>query len=314
MIIRNKNFAKNLSGVLLLAAAMVGCSNSDELYESGSTDNEILLTSKVSFAKSTYDTMLHDGNKVGFYVTEWTNASTPGDPTATNLYSNVLLTSDGKGNFEYDTKMYYPLSGNKVDFYAYHPYQSTKPADITDIPFSIVEDQTSLTDYLASDLLWTKKDEVSKSNKKVPIEFKHKLTKLEFTIKKGNGTDLQNLSSVEVLNVLPETSLNLTNGSIARATGTPVNVTALGIKGTTENELTGGEAIIVPQAITGGSKLLQISVGDVKFSYAPKDATTFESGKKYNYIITINMGGIEVTSTISNWADGGSTSGEGNMD
>lgn len=305
---------KKILGITLLVGILASCSDSDEHFEPGTNNNEIRLTSKVSFARSAYDTQLNSGNKVGFYVTEWLDGATKGDPAVKNLYSNVELTADGKGYFDYGTSMYYPSSGNKVDFYAYHPYQSSAPADVTAIPFSINDDQTKLANYLASDLLWANNDGVNRNNTIVPIEFKHKLSKLEFTIKKGNGTDLQNLNKVEVLQVLPNTTLNLTDGSITEAGGTPVNVNALGIKGTIEETLTGGEAIIIPQTIGSDEKLLQVSLGDVSFSFKPGKETKFESGKKYKYIITINMGGIEVSSSIVDWIAEDPTEGNGIMD
>jgi len=314
MNIKNKNYMKKVLGALFLATLMASCSDSDNHITDEVPNNEIRLMSTVNFTKSEYDTQLNKDSKVGFYVTEWQDATTPGSLLTKNLYENVLLTALGNGKFEYGNKMYYPLSGNKVDFYTYHPYQSSKPSDLTAIPFTIKADQTDLTNYLASDLLWAKKTGVARTNLVIPIEFRHTLSKLEFVVKKGEGVDLKNLNKVEVLEVASETSLDLEKGSITQAKGTPVDVIALGIKPTTEAILEGGEAIIIPQTIAKDKKLLRISLGDVTFSYTPSDVTTFEPGKKYIYTITVNMGDIEVSSTIKDWDKGETIDEDGIMD
>ena len=307
---------KKVFGLLLVTAAITSCSSSDEHTSGpGSGNNEIRLTSKVNFTRSAYDTQLQAGSKVGFYVTEWADASTPGNPATLPFYENVELTADGNGYFDYATTMFYPQSGNKVDFHAYHPKSASVPTDVTAIPFGIQPDQTKLDNYLLSDLLWAVNEGVDRTNNIVPIEFKHKLSKLEFTIKAGDGVTLDNLDKVEVLQVAPGTTLNLATGAITAATGDPVDVSALGIAGTAGNELKGGEAIIVPQAKAGATKLLQITLGNVSFAYTPSDATTFEGGKKYSYVITVNMGGIVVKSSITDWdSSGDPTEGEGEMD
>lgn len=60
------------------------------------------------------------------------------------------------------------------------------------------------------------------------------------------------------------------------------------------------EAILVPQDMA--SKTLTFSLKDGgTLTYTIPTNTTFESGKKYQYHITLDLTGITVTSSIEDW-------------
>lgn len=60
------------------------------------------------------------------------------------------------------------------------------------------------------------------------------------------------------------------------------------------------EAILVPQVMSG--KILTFKLADGgQLTYTIPVSTTFESGKKYLYHITLDLTGITVTSKIEKW-------------
>ncbi len=74
------------------------------------------------------------------------------------------------------------------------------------------------------------------------------------------------------------------------------------------------EAIIVPQTVAQDKDFIQIYLkSGGKFTYKLEEETTFESGKKYKYIITANQTDLSVTSEIEDWGEGGTATGEATM-
>lgn len=298
--------------VLLLGILLVGCNN-----ELVITDQEtekvqpILLSSKIDLGVNTFrnsflrvqDTQFENGRKLNLFVTE------TGD--LDEILYNVVITADGNGGFTHQP-MFYPMSGNNIDFYAVHPQSAS--ADLSNtLTFSVATDQTAVADYLQSDLLYASKANVARTKNSVLLNFSHKLSKLSFTVAESDEADLALLSKLNILNVKPSTTLELTNGLLGSASGQGVNISAKGVQGTTgdETEVSGIEAIVVPQVIPAGVRLFEITIGTVNYYYQTTEELTFSEGKKYNLKLTIRQTGIELTSSIEDWTDGGTITGEG---
>lgn len=304
-------------GIALVAVAMVSCSSSDELNEGGNYNNEIRFSSRINQLRSVpyNDTQLEAGTKVGIYVVERTDANTPGNPNYGGIYENVQLEASGSGDFSSSMLMYYPSTGNNVDFFAYHPWQADNITEVGALSFNVQADQTELENYIQSDLLWAQTLNINNSNYVVPLTFQHKLSKFEFVLKKGDGiTDFMQLNKLEVLDILPGTTLDVETGEITEATGAAVNISAFGATATTEEEASTSAAILVPQTLPINKQLIRITLGEATYTYTLPSALVLESGKKYTFNITLNADGIEVTSTITDWIDGGSLEGSGDMD
>lgn len=301
---------------MLLLGVFVGCQ--DEMVDTGTGAEKaqsISLSSKIELDARTYsgglarlqDVQLVAGRELSLFITETGDLNTA-------LYNNVKITSDGNGNFTHQA-MFYPMSGNNIDFFAVHPYASAASLD-NELSVTIASDQASDNNYLQSDLLYASKANVVRSKNSVLLNFAHKLSKLEFTIKKGDEAELTDLSKVSVLGVKPSTSINLTNGALGAATGAATDVVVRGVRGAAagETELGGMDAIIVPQTIAQGVKLFEIKIGTVNYYYQTTEALSFLEGKKYNLQLTIKQTGIEITSVITDWTDGGTIEGDGNAE
>ena len=300
------NLLRNVFLFGAIALVFNCCSESDEVTkpEIPQGQTPIRLSSSVNLLRSgSQNTQIVSGQKVGFFLNE-TNETDYDN-------NNVELTADGEGNFTHST-MNYPEEGSTFEFTAYHPYSITSLSD-GNIVFSVNTDQSVKADYLNSDLLYSSKTGVEKSMNVVQMPFAHKLSKLTFVIIKGDGADISDLSKIEILDVLSAVSMDITTGDLSNASGMPTTISAYGVEGGEEDveTLSGSAAIIVPQTIESGKKLLRISFDETTYSYATEEAIAFEGGKEYEFQIEISAQRIKVSSSIGEWISGGSISGEG---
>ena len=300
------NLLKNVFLFGAIALVFNSCSSNDEVIkpEIPQGQTPIRLSSSVNLLKSnSQNTQIVSGQKVGFFLNI--------EEEANYEINNVVLTADGEGGFTHNP-MYYPETGERFEFSAYHPYIEAGLAGGY-INFTIKTDQSAKADYLNSDLIYSSTKNVERTNNTVPLTFIHKLARITFIIKKGDGVDISDLSKIEVLDVLPSVKMNITNGELSNTSGDLSAISAFGVTGGEEGvlSLSGAAAIIVPQTIERSSKLLRITIGETTYVYTTNEDIEFKGGNSYEYQIEISAQSISVTSTINDWGDGGSISGDG---
>lgn len=308
MKIKNLFFGLALTTTCL--SSITSCSSTDEQSLSDQTPISLKSTLDVQTRSTLQNTQIAAGQQVGVSITI-------AGQTDSFLYDNEKITADGGGAFNYARMMYYPQTGENIDAYAYHPYDASfNNSNGSSKLFTVSDAQNQQANYLNSDVLFATTKDVQRSSNPVPLTFKHKLSKITYTIRKGGISDIAGLSSIVLANALPQIEMNLLNGDLGEASGTPTNLEAFNVKGGTveDVELTGAAVIVPPQTFEAGNDLLKIKIGEDSFTYVPTQAITLESGKNYNFIITISMNGIIFESTITDWEDGGTIIGEGIMD
>lgn len=316
------------------AIVMVACNNEE-------TDNwagEIRLSSGLEAQQVTRSInpdlqggQIANGIKVGFFI----NEDVASDP-ATTYPQNLSYTANGSGSFS-GSPVYYPQSGNGVNIYAYAPWADGVDLN-KDYEFSIQTDQSDDKNYLASDLLWGQPmklktdgsgdyesaNPVARTKEDVNITFKHLLSKVTVTLKQGAGIkdlDLTN-AKVELLNVLPTTKLNPSEGAISGAQGDKTDITVMD-KGTNLS----GSAVVVPQTLNqeveGKRRFIKVtlSTGGVLYSQNLEDneGKTIENidmtaGNEYKYEITVNLTSLDIKSSITEWVTGETVKGEAEME
>lgn len=262
---------------------------------------------------------------VGFFI----NENVASGSTATTTYTqNLDYTADGSGYFN-GTVIYYPQSGNDVNIYAYAPRAEGLTLDGSYV-FSIKPDQSKDADYLASDLLWGQPMEegtnhtanpVTRTKQAVPVSFTHLLSKIQVELIPGDGLSPAEFkgAKLEILSVKPTVTLDLDMGKITEATGTPAPVTAATYTATeTPSTPITAAAIIVPQTFTRKFMKVTLATGGELFYILPgKDSGAdleLESGKIYNYTITVNLTELTVSSTIEDWLPIGEDPVSGNAE
>ncbi len=276
---------------MTMAAAMMilaGCSN-DENEITDNWNGEIRLSSGVTVQQTRANANVPDTQIAADEVVKVVVARQNGD---SHEYAGYTLdfTADGNGGLSNPTPMYYPTSGMGVNIYAYHPNDAAAS-------FSVQENQSVDEDYYKSDLLYSEAKDYARQKEAHSLTFVHKLCKVTYTLKSGTGSPDLTGATVKWLNVAKTIDFDAATGVVATATAT-VTIIPHATYG----------AVIVPQTVTSGTKLLQVTLanGGVLY-YTPNADQSFEGGKKYNYEITVNLSGLTVESTITGWDPVGKT-------
>ncbi len=295
------------------ALALAACSNDSETEN---WNGEIRLRSGLDVQQTTraatdiQGAQFDNGESVDVYI----NENTDGTPT-TSYLQPLTYTTDGNGGMTPQTQPYYPTSGNGVNIYAIYP-SGTKAGEL----FTVQADQSADANYKKSDLMYGKpaQNPVSRTSSPVNINFSHLLSKVTVVLESGNGNPDLNEAVVTLKDVKLSATFTATaeSGSVSEATGDATDIKVM----TAANNALSGSAVVVPQTL--GTSFIEVKLkdGGVLTSSNLKDESdnpisdvVLTSGKEYKYTITVNVTSLEVTSSISNWSNGGENTGEATM-
>lgn len=327
--------------VTMAAATMIlaGCSN-DENEPVDNWNGEIRLTSGVTTQTraNTQAEQILNGETVYTWVDKATSS------TATEYIQAWTLTAGGNGSFTGSTQ-YYPTDGSNLDFYALHGNfaSGSFSEGSTGFPGSAIvhtvasnQSGTNMKDYAKSDLLYAMKKNVARSKAAVELTFYHMLSKVEVALKSGDGTPDLTGATVTIegtklkADFAPDKTKDITDGTLGQGYRADMvktsennnDAAAITIPTQTTSDNFGSgtsyaEAIVVPQTIGQNTAFIKVKLASgTTFSYKIDDTSglTLESGKKYLYKITVNMGGLTVTSTIHDWEAVNGKTGNAEMD
>ena len=274
--------------MLISAVTIVSACSSDVEDDYGASQatkyNSIALTSTLKTTRSTSDpqaTQLNTEVKVGVYAVSGDACISKGD--------NNQHAVDVNGDLSTSSKMVWPSAGS-VNIYAYAPYNADWTYTSETKTFSVAIDQTTDAGYLASDLVYglPTSNPVSQTESAVPLTFSHKLAKINISIRKASDATIDlSAATVTVMNTKTATTFDVKTGSVGTATGDATDISVVSALG----QATTACAIIVPQEIAAGTRLVKIAAGG-KILYAKLgSATAFVGGKSYNF--TVNIGSTE---------------------
>lgn len=293
------------------ALALAACSNDSETEN---WNGEIRLRSGLDVQQTTraatdiQGAQFDNGESVDVYINENTDATT-------SYLQPLTYTTDGNGGMTTQTQPYYPTSGNGVNIYAIYP-SGTKAGEL----FTVQADQSADANYKKSDLMYGKpaQNPVSRTSSPVNINFSHLLSKVTVVLESGNGNPDLNEAVVTLKDVKLSATFTATaeSGSVSEAIGDATDIKVM----TAANNALSGSAVVVPQTL--GTSFIEVKLknGGVLTSSSLKDESdnpisdvVLTSGKEYKYTITVNLTSLEVTSSISNWSNGGENTGEATM-
>lgn len=296
------------------ALILAGCSKTENGLQDGRT--ELKLTSTIEMTRAispnTQATQIAQNEKVTVWVTD--------SGTSAALYAQEL-TVGSDGALTGGNKMYYPQTGNGVNIAALHGkfsfYENIPSSLPSSISFSVYNDQSSSGgfNYLNSDLLYASRG-ASRSSSAVSLTFYHLLSKLELNItKSAELTD--EISSVTLDDVVldgkftPGSITDISNQT-SRANGITTETTDTGNISLGNSTTASNEAIVVPQSLEGKTLTFKLQSGG-KLIYTFPVGTTFESGKKYVYNVTLKLTELTVTSIIEDWTSTDGANGDATM-
>ena len=251
---------------------------------------------------------------IDVYISEATKEGQ--EETTITKYTQPLTYTIGEdGSTMNGTPQYFPTSGNGVNIYAVYP--SGKKSGET---FTIETDQSDDAKYKASDLMYgapTGNATVARQKSAVSINFKHLLSKVTVVLKSGAGSPSLDGAVVKLKGVKPSTTLtaSITEGKVSEASGEAKDITVM----TAATGVLSGSAVIVPQTLGTGFIEVTLKNGGVLTSTGLSNGSTslesvvLETGKAYTYTITVNLTGLDVSSSIADWGDGSSVTGDAEM-
>ena len=224
-----------------------------------------------------------EGQQVGVTIT---GATTSHNNVAWSVGENGALTNTGD-------KVYYGAGDATIT--AYHPYNSAWTG--TSHSFSVNTDQSIEANYRNSDLLWATTTS-SKIENAVPLEFTHKLAKINVTLVPDKpGTDLSG-ATISICNTKISTTFNPTTGAISEASGDPQEIKA----GVTTADAKTASAIVVPQTVNSGSQFIKIAHGGKTFYYSLPADKVLSPGCSHNYKLTVKeLKVVALGSKIADW-------------
>lgn len=289
------NFKKH--GILMTIAmlSLNGCQETQFQRENNSVATS---NTEVSFTSQIVSRVINDtweiNDNIGVFMFRTQTALT--DEYIINNAINMKYTYTNENKFQPATdndRMYYPAK-EAVDFIAYYPYKAVEN-------YNINIDLTGQQNQTAIDLLYSNNlNNINATDEAQTLIFKHKLSKLIFHIKPGEGMENETLDNINLLvkNIPSQISFNLASAEI-----TPDKTSAKDIHALVDN--TTAYAIVCP----GESQSKEITVilpsGEFKFKMSAESAN-WESGYQYTYSLTLNKNNNTPTleAQIEPWIDG----------
>lgn len=280
----------NILATAALATLLAACSNDSDVFNTPDyADTPIGLNVNVSpmATRAGYEQGALTEGSFGLYLT---TQDTEGDEryNCTNRevrYDNGWAIQGGQ--------LLWKSNDATVTYYAYLPYTGIV-SDATNYAFTVQTDQSTEDNVKASDLLCTGQQPATPGTA-LDITFKHALSKLNVTLKKGSELeDGQNLTftSVTLSNCATATTVNLTDGT----TDTATKSQTITLYAATENEQY--ECILVPQTFAQSLKVEITGNNGKVYTFTSNKNLTFASGKQYTLNLTVGRDKV-TTGTIS---------------
>ena len=225
------------------------------------------------------------------------------------------LTAKSGGNLTgTNTNKYWPSDGKSLNVYALHGNFKNSPSisegttqwSSLSLTHTVETDQSSDVNKRLSDLLYSQTSSAVAPNKTVQLTFDHVLSKICITLKKADGSGIEdanlNNATVEVSGINTEVTYDATNNSVTPS-GTSTTITL----GQESSGSTTYEAI-VPSNMTVNNPHVTITLNNFPasgktrtFSCTLMSSVTFAKGKKYTFTLTLHNEIVVSSPAVSPW-------------
>ena len=235
------------------------------------------------------DTRFESGDRIGVFAVESTGDDSRGIIATHGNYANNV-------EYRYDGSRFVPAAtgievkkGTRLYYTAVYPYATNYANAFT---FDVKTDQSVSRAFTQSDLCTASTN--ATDNSVVDLKFSHRLSKIVVRLT-GTGWTSGNIS-VKLNSVLTSANIDL-NTLAVNATGSKQDI-VFAQDGTLQYK-----AILPPQTIPVGEKLLTMSMNGVDYSVETLSAQEYRSGKQYEYTINLDENGeiVEFTGDINPW-------------
>lgn len=308
---------KHLSFFLLLLLVIVGCARERLEVDNPSMDDSpiaVRIGGEIDQLMKTRvnDGGFCDGDAVGIYVVNYEDGMPGTLLVKGNQADNIrFVYEETKNIWTPDEPVYYKDKNTHADIYGYYPYSS--PTSTDEFFFEVAKDQTvdaaqgALCAYEASDFLWAKSADITPTTEQIQLNFRHLMASVVVELTPGTGWEEGEWDTLEkevlIANTVRKSNINLQTGAVMPSGDAPLD----GIVPVREGAAS-FRAVVVPQTMTSGTVLLNITVGGDSRVYKKSADVEYVQGKKNSLLLKVSKkassAGIElelVSESITPW-------------
>lgn len=308
---------KHLSFFLLSLLVIIGCARERLEVDNPSMDDSpiaVRIGGEIDQLMKTRvnDGGFCDGDAVGIYVVNYEDGMPGTLLVKGNQADNIrFVYEETKNIWTPDEPVYYKDKNTHADIYGYYPYSS--PASADEFFFEVAKDQTvdaaqgSLCAYEASDFLWAKSADITPTTEQIQLNFRHLMASVVVELTPGTGWEEGEWETLEkevlIASTVRKSNINLQTGAVTPSGDAPLD----GIVPVRDGAAS-FRAVVVPQTMTAGTVLLNITVGGDSRVYKKSADVEYVRGKKNSLLLKVSKkassAGIElelVSESITPW-------------
>lgn len=271
---------------------MVSCSDETGLFVDSDGNLPISISAEYpvkGVSTRATDNGFQDGDAVGLFVVDYNSDGTPGELLMKgNRADNVRFDFNG-ANWTANYQIYWANKNTPADFYGYYPFNAAMQS-VTEHDFSVYANQDGTTadksNYEQSDLLWAKAEKVQPTTDCIQLRYRHLMAGITVQLQMGTGFEASEWAQLEktvlIDNVVTGSTVNLQMGKVTIKEGAAPGV----ITPLIYNNV--WRAVVVPQTIAAGKRVLNITVDGKNYGLVKNEAVQFVSGKMHNFTVTVN--------------------------
>ena len=283
---------KIIISILFAVGMMTSCS--DEMGHTLDFADEMPINISAEYPAKGVSTRATDNgfvadDAIGLFVVDYNSDGTPG---------NLLLKGNRADNvkFEYNGakwsanyQLYWASKTTPADFYGYYPFNAAMEST-TEYGFSVYAKQDATTagkaNYEQSDFLWAKAEKVYPTTDAVNLPYRHLMAGITVQLQMGTGFTAAEWAGLEKIvlvdNVKNNGYINLQNGKVTLADNAETAI----ITPLIYNNV--WRAVVLPQTIAAGTRVLSITVDGKNYGLEKNDDVQFIGGKMHNFTVTVN--------------------------
>lgn len=284
-----------------MALILWSCHESDDVLGASSDDAMLKLSLETRAVVADDDTP----------IWIWANKS------ASSVYFSAWKLG-ANGEIASDNIKYWPSDGSGLTLYALKGNfedgtitKDTTPWSGLSVTHTVLNDQTSDVSLSKSNLCYTSAS--GNNGQTINMTLKPLLSKIivGFNLSDSKGITESALSgaTVTINDILPQTTFTSSDGKISAASGTTTQITICSslpkpqtlTTYTSTNPLKVGEAIVPPQTIATGKKLVTVKLNDssgrtFNYKFSGSSALTMSGGYSYQFTFKIIDGELTISS------------------
>lgn len=286
-----------------VCSILSSCSSKSEVPEptpdpTPGVQSQIPINLSISNNTRANDDTFETDDEVGVYVVNYTDGTAGTLALSGNQADNMRFTFRDNAWIP-DNAIYWKDNSTPADIIVYYPYAETV-SSVTAHPFSVQTDQSTASNFWASDFLWGKATNVSPTFSAIPITTNHSLSRIILNLQPGDGYTTEDWAAAEksvcITNVKTSATIDLSTG-VATATGEATNVTPF--KVSESNNTICYQAMMIPQELTDAATLITATIDGKEYTISK--SITLKPRTQHGFNLKVNKETGELKLSIGEW-------------